>query len=1122
MSAPSDQTPKPKRRRSWWRRVLQYAVVCSLLITVVTVLALKWVYDHRVDLVNRTLIQLGPLKGSITTVDFDREGNLALRDLELTEPETGARVLRLPMVDVKVDWQKLPSGVVKSLSVADPEINLDEKTLTDLLKPNPEKPSAGCFALPFGLSLGQLTVENAKVRFTQNKGASAEVTLSYHAADISVTKAGQIGTGDQELLIEQGALSHHAQNELPLSLQRLHLKGRVRDGFLELDHLTCDQPKILLKPELIALFAGEPKKEATSAAAVTDKESAPFLKGLRIGKVELRKMNLASKDFVKGNASGLVLPDVSGLISYEATKVDWEFSQEPTVFSQRLQGENLDLHPPVGEGHIKAKSALLELAAKGQDKPCAVPRFEVDGLDANWTTELSDWLIPPATKDLSATPVKTSTSPALYVKEANLKDANIHVADPKWMAMELKTKAALNLSEVLFDKDGWHSNQNQSLQLTDGILVYPTPSGKAAPKPFFELPHGELVCKPDTWAKDHRIERLALVQPVVRLRDGNSPWMKPSAAVSPSPAHAEAPSTETPLWELLNFEELIVEKGYVDLLTESDKPLDLHTNLSIHTEKITDGNLHRLVVQDLEARLPTLSKTPFPVVRAASFEAAVELPEMWKQCYIQELHLTGASIEAGQALMSYFETPKDAKVSTDTPVVKDEPKSKDDKVWSCGDMSVAESFVTLERVVPGIPNLRFGVSFEVENAPLTAEEFAKNVAPQRVELANIKIPSPYEPLRAVAELDSIFVDFSLEGLMRKEIDKIEIVSPTLFVGEDLFWYVDFYRKYAANEPTPSPTAVALAANDKELEFTVTESVITHEPPTSQAAWSVKTLQVHSGKLVLAPKGKPLPGFRTPFPFSFTSELNRGIIEADFEIPPDTYTYEQLKLRFEGMKGQVKFNLPVKGADNNLTETFEIDRIRWKDMHVEKAFLTVTYDSAGIYGKFGGSAYEGYVNGQFNVYLDDSFTWDGWIGGKNVQMHEITQKLLPGYLLMDGKVECTVLAQGDMNEVFQADGKFQNHTPGKFSIQSLNQLLASLPPNMASLNKQMTTIGLETMRDFDYDKTLGTFRLYGREGAGKLTFEGPAGSRNFDVNVYDHRWKNDEHEGKTERRPDATP
>src|SRR4029079_6685778 len=102
---------------------------------------------------------------------------------------------------------------------------------------------------------------------------------------------------------------------------------------------------------------------------------------------------------------------------------------------------------------------------------------------------------------------------------------------------------------------------------------------------------------------------------------------------------------------------------------------------------------------------------------------------------------------------------------------------------------------------------------------------------------------------------------------------------------------------------------------------------------------------------------------------------------------------------------VQFNLPLKERDNNLTEVFKVKRIRWKDLHLDDGFLSVTYDAGGIYGKFGGAAYNGYVNGEINVYNDVVYSWDGWISG-NTEMREITQKLYPRYFLMDGKVRAT--------------------------------------------------------------------------------------------------------------------
>ena len=52
------------------------------------------------------------------------------------------------------------------------------------------------------------------------------------------------------------------------------------------------------------------------------------------------------------------------------------------------------------------------------------------------------------------------------------------------------------------------------------------------------------------------------------------------------------------------------------------------------------------------------------------------------------------------------------------------------------------------------------------------------------------------------------------------------------------------------------------------------------------------------------------------------------------------------------------------------------------------------------------------------------------------------------------------------------------------------------------------IGQETLSDFAYDSVDGEGRFYGREGKGFLRFKGPSGTRNFDINVFDHRWKVD--------------
>jgi hypothetical protein len=298
----------------------------------------------------------------------------------------------------------------------------------------------------------------------------------------------------------------------------------------------------------------------------------------------------------------------------------------------------------------------------------------------------------------------------------------------------------------------------------------------------------------------------------------------------------------------------------------------------------------------------------------------------------------------------------------------------------------------------------------------------------------------------------------------------------------------------------------MAANNDDFEFEVSNTVIESEPPLSEAAWSIKRLQVHDGKLVISPKGKPL--FKTPFPFNVDTEVTRGTLQADLEIPPDNYPIPQINLQLVGMRGKVQFNLPFRQKDNNLTETFEVDSIQYEEFKTGKAFLTVTYDKAGIYAKFGAQAYEGYLNGEANVYLTDSYHWDGWITGDNVQTRHLAEILTPTYFFMEGKVQTSLVAQGSMDELYQGDVTFKNKTPGKINIKALNDVIKDLPKEWDPLKQQITKISLETLRDFDYDQAEMKARFYGREGNGYLRFKGPQGSRNFEINVYDHRWTDD--------------
>jgi hypothetical protein len=152
-------------------------------------------------------------------------------------------------------------------------------------------------------------------------------------------------------------------------------------------------------------------------------------------------------------------------------------------------------------------------------------------------------------------------------------------------------------------------------------------------------------------------------------------------------------------------------------------------------------------------------------------------------------------------------------------------------------------------------------------------------------------------------------------------------------------------------------------------------------------------------------------------------------------------------------------------------------------------MSLTYDMNGMYGQFGGAAYEGYLNGAFNIYFDQSYSWDGWIAASGLNPTEVTEKMTPAYFILNGKVDCKAVANGSSQELYQADLSFKNVTPGQFSLAGLNNMI-------------------NDYAGYEYDTADGEGRFYGREGKGFLRFKGPTGVRNFDINVIDHRWKDD--------------
>ena len=1118
-------SPAIKPRRSLVRRVLRWIIGTGLIVLLVLAGAAWWLWSHRVELINHQIAVFGTMRAQIDNVELTSEG-ASLQGFELRDLKTNDLLLRLPEVAVKNSPRELLNHHVTLATVNDAEIAISEPFLEQILEQKESGADSGSITLPGGWKIDRVELRNAKLRYTERDGTREEIIANFHANDVSTDSDGSLNVGEQEITITAGgvALGDHA----PVKVEDLRAKGRVHQGIIDLDELTIAKPVIALTPEFLDFLT----PDSSSATKPNDEIKKPsvqrraaksFIHGLHIARVKCDNIELSATGFTPGNVAGIELPELKARVSYETSDLEWSEGEPVSPGTQWLRIEHLEIRPPQGAGSITCRSMNLTVQPP-KDGRWTVGEFLLREPEIVWTPELRKLLLPPESEGGPPSSEKIpgqdarATQPwSLLLQSADVRDARVSFADVKLIPFELRGTLTLSVRDLLIDDKGAHSAEAQSLELKDVALGLP------AKKAFFEMERGDFAVKPDAWNESKAVEKLVLSKPVVRMREGNTPWFsgsKPgSAAVPHGEVAASAPKSvvrdqapDVPIWQQIHFGKLAITEGLLDFAEEQNgHDMEAGAKLNVTTDDAKPG-LHRVRFDDFELRLPGLTLFPFPVARVSFVECSALLPDVWTQHRVESLHMGGANIEASSALMKFFETPPapDALKPVTNPKLEiRNPKLNPE--WTVGDLNIADSQVTLDKLVPGMDSVTFEVSLDIKDVPLSPEGLAADVASQRVELSRLKIPSPYGG-QPVALLDTVFISFSPAGLIKKQIDKVEIVSPTLFLGQPLFWYVDYYRKYA--EQNAHGIESKMASSDRFIALEAAVAAVANEPKTSEAGWSVHTLQVHSGKLVVAPKGRPLAGFRTPFPFSFTSEVTRGTLEADFEITSDDYEFADIKLKFEGLTGKVQFNLPMKGKDNNVTETFRVKRIRWKELHIEDAFLTVTYDAAGIYGKFGGNAYEGYVNGEFNIYLDDVYNWDGWIGGKAVQTREITQKFLPGTFFMEGKVAAHIIALGDGKQVYEADGKFDTQTPGKFSIEALNDLIKKLPESLSGLQQQFAQIGLEAMRDFAYDRVNGQFRTYGREGRGTLKFTGPKGSRNFEINAYDHRWKTDPPPDKT--------
>jgi hypothetical protein len=398
---------------------------------------------------------------------------------------------------------------------------------------------------------------------------------------------------------------------------------------------------------------------------------------------------------------------------------------------------------------------------------------------------------------------------------------------------------------------------------------------------------------------------------------------------------------------------------------------------------------------------------------------------------------------------------------------------------------IGQSQIVLDNLGAGIPPLPVKLG---ELAPLLFENLqlggdAADPAAQEVQIAlleNLTLYSPYDPLAPVLSFRTIRIGFSWAGIERKQLDLLVLEEPVIYVGPDLFWFSDRLKE--------AETTAAAAAGE-------------------ETPWTIQNFEIRAGGLVLTRDGER--AIRLPLIFETQetglvlgnfSELR--LSRAGFKIPLTNLAYPEYNLRINAMEGELFFSLPVEERGekdlSNLTPTLKIESARWKGLEVREVRVSATFDRKGIYGQIYGLCYDGSIEGGFTVLLDQDMSWTAWASTTGVNLNPVTQLLSPEHFVMAGSVDSVFSVKARSKTIEEFTGKVGLNRPGTMEITAIDRVLADLPEEWSSLKRELSRVGLEAFRFYEYTGGKAGIRYAPPLSNFTLALDGKQGKRNFNL------------------------
>ncbi len=467
-------------------------------------------------------------------------------------------------------------------------------------------------------------------------------------------------------------------------------------------------------------------------------------------------------------------------------------------------------------------------------------------------------------------------------------------------------------------------------------------------------------------------------------------------------------------------------------------------------------------------RWSSIRSVHFENVAVGEFMRAPKVDLVWSWRRLLHRHLADLRLQNAQLSIDL------AELAAPSAAAKRGGVRATGRAWFLDRLSIERGGFVLVGVAPSLPPLSLEVDGEFRDVPLGANaEPAERARRRTLELRALKVHSPVDYANTLLYVERLLVEFNLDGLDRRELQRLRIERPHLDVDRGLFWFVEELRQASAAKPKRAAAG----------------------PP-----WRTRRLEIVEGRLDITRLREI--ALKYPLEFQLTQEdvnlenLSLANFRLELVIPEQDISWAARELEFRHLGGKIAFNLG-KGAANDLVNTIHVEQVRWKDLPLDQAWVSFTFAPANISGSFGGKIAKGYLNGGLFCGWSGDEPWSFWGAAANVDASEVCAAFASRHFRMEGRAELKFALNGRGAGL---DGalSLRSLTSGTMNIEAMDLAIEKVEKNAVGVKREALRTLLGGLRDYPYNHYALDARYLKPDATLTLRAEGPRGKRSVDL------------------------